>query len=195
MKAVPGDAPLAGLEDLRKVDLDDQPIDDTGMAHFRGLVELKMLSIRPEQMTRTRPNITDAGLAPLRKLTNLRRLMLSGTTIQGAGLDQLAGMTELSQLELDFTLIDDAGLSHLPAFPKLRSLNLTQTKVTDASIPVIKKQTGLTYLGLLGTHISDAGIEELRRWREGMFIHKPEGTTTPDQGEPSLIPPVPAAPF
>jgi hypothetical protein len=176
---IPSDATLAALDDLLKVDLAGHPIDDARMAHLRGLVNLKSLSVCPADLTRATPNVSDAGLGPLRKLTDLRSLNLLGTTIRGAGLDHLAGMTELTRLDLGYTRVDDAGLTHLPTFPKLQFLNLSGTKVTDASIPAIRKQTGLTFLGLLGTKISAAGIEELRRGRAALRIHRSDGSSDP----------------
>ena len=179
LKAVPAEATLAVLDGLRKLDLRSTPVDDAGMAYLRGLVNLKAVDLMNSTMLASDSKLTDAGLDPLRRLTDLRELNLTGTAIRGPGLAHLAGMTVLARLDLSHTLIEDAGLAHLPTFPKLRHLNLSGTKITDAALPALRRQTGLRYLGLLGTKISAAGVEELRRGRVGLRIHEPDGSSVP----------------
>jgi hypothetical protein len=45
--------------------------------------------------------VTDAGLAHLRGLTNLRMLVLIGTKLTDAGLEHLKGLTNLEGLVLE----------------------------------------------------------------------------------------------
>ncbi len=63
--------------------------------------------------------ITDAGLAHLAGLTQLRDLCLQGTQITDAGLKHLAGLTQLRELHLENTQIMDDGVKKLrQALPK-----------------------------------------------------------------------------
>src|SRR5205085_9236614 len=76
---------------------------------------------------------TDAGLAALAPMKNLRRLLLDHTAVTDAGLARLAPLTRLESLNLHATKITDAGLDALAALPRLRSLYLWQTAVTPAA--------------------------------------------------------------
>ena len=51
--------------------------------------------------------ITDAGLAPIARLTQLHKLYLSGTQITDGGVARLAGLTRLQKLYLSDTRITD----------------------------------------------------------------------------------------
>ena len=55
----------------------------------------------------------DHGLAHMRRLTNLRVLILDGTQITDAGLASLAGMKDLEVLDVGRTPVSSAGLAHL----------------------------------------------------------------------------------
>ena len=83
--------------------------------------------------------ITDAGLATLRTLTDLRDLNL--WWCEG---------------------ITDAGIEHLAALPHLRSLDLGRcAQITDACMSHLRELTGLRTLGLAETRITDSGLAAL----------------------------------
>ena len=80
----------------------------------------------------SRTGVTDASLAHLAGLTELKSLVLS-TTIPGlrtstrvtdAGLAHLAGLTVLETLGLTARAITDTGLAHLTELPALEQLYL-----------------------------------------------------------------------
>jgi mono/diheme cytochrome c family protein/uncharacterized membrane protein len=77
--------------------------------------------------------VTDAGLAPLAAMKNLRRLQLDHTAITDAGLAHLSSLTQLESLNLHRTAITDAGLPALKSLSRLRSIYLWQTHVTPAA--------------------------------------------------------------
>ncbi len=79
-----------------------------------------------------RTSVTDAGLAALANLKELRRLNLSNTKIGDAGLAALLGFSNLEYLNLYGTGVTDAGIAALAKLPKLRDLYVWQTAVTDA---------------------------------------------------------------
>ncbi len=74
--------------------------------------------------------VTDAGLASLAAMKNLRRLHLDRTAVTDAGLAHLAPLGQLESLNLHATRITNTGLQTLRALPRLRSLYLWQTGVT-----------------------------------------------------------------
>ena len=63
-----------------------------------------------------------------------KMLDLADTQITDAGLAHLAGLTELKTLSLDGTQITDAGLVHLKGLKGLEKLDLYSTKVTAAGV-------------------------------------------------------------
>ena len=83
--------------------------------------------------------VTDAGLANVAKLKNLRRLHLEKTAVTDAGLAHLKDLTGLEYLNLYGTAVTDAGLAHLANMKNLRSLYLWQTKVTPEGAANLKK--------------------------------------------------------
>ena len=74
--------------------------------------------------------VTDAGLAHIEKLSDLKHLDLSGTHITDAGLSRLHALTNLQSLYLGSTYVTDVGLKHLEGLVKLRTLILIGTTVT-----------------------------------------------------------------
>jgi hypothetical protein len=133
--------------------------------------------------------VTDAGLANLKPLTNLRTLELGYTHVTDAGLAHLKTLTGLQYLSLVWTPVGDAGLAHLETLPNLSLLYLGGTKVGDTGLRHLEKQTNrerfdhldlsdtlvsnaglahlkpltsLTYLWLGNTQVTDAGLEQLK---------------------------------
>ena len=84
-------------------------------------------------------NITDAGLAHLAALPQLRELWLDGNQITDAGLAHLAALPQLQKLFLDGTQITDAGLAHLAGLTQLQELWLYQTQVTDVGVTKLQR--------------------------------------------------------
>jgi hypothetical protein len=61
----------------------------------------------------TSPNVWDADLRHIERLTRLQRLDLRGRTVTDAGLKHLEGLKDLKSLELTGTATTDAGLEHI----------------------------------------------------------------------------------
>ncbi len=110
--------------------------------------------------------ITDAGLAHLARLTQLTSLNLFGCAlITDAGLAHLARLTQLTDLNLVWChLITDAGLAHLAGLAQLTSLNLSDCAlITDAGLAHLAGLAQLTYLDLSDCAlITDAGLAHLK---------------------------------
>ena len=126
---------------------------DDGLAHLKGLTELRELRLYEIE-------ITDAGLAHLKTLSGLRVLRLPHQ-ITDAGLAHLKGLKELRKLLLLYTKITDAGLVHLKGLTGLRVLSLWHTKVTDAGLAHLKGLTGLRNIRLWRTKVTKAGVRAL----------------------------------
>jgi Leucine-rich repeat (LRR) protein len=70
---------------------------------------------------------------------DISSLSLDATPITDAGLAHLKGLTNLKTLYLTGTQVTDAGLPHLKALTKLRTLFLIKTKVTAQGVAELQK--------------------------------------------------------
>ncbi len=85
------------------------------------------------------PGITDEGVAHLRDLTSLEKLILFDTRLTDAGIDSLLSMKRLRRLDIDGTLVSDAGLVKLRALPRLKDLSIQRSQATLAGADALKK--------------------------------------------------------
>lgn len=106
--------------------------------------------------------ITDAGLVHLKPLEKLERLSLIETSVTDAGLIHLKGLTELRRLNLSGTQVTGTGLVHLRMLRKLEELNLSSTQVTNEGLArLLKSLPVLRELNLWNTQVTDAGLVHL----------------------------------
>ena len=115
-----------------------------------------------EGMLLYRTQVTDAGLANLAGLTQLRKLGLDDTKVTGAGLAHLAGLTQLQTLSLGRTEVTDAGLENLQGLTGLQVLSLDDTQITDAGLAHLRGLTALQTLYLHDMKVTDAGVKKLQ---------------------------------
>ena len=146
---------LAGLEQLRTLNLWNAQVSDAGLKELAGLAQLQSLTIQAHK-------VTDAGLSELSGLSQLRWLNLSYTQTTDAGLKGLAGLTRLKSLRLASTRVTDTGLKELAGHAKLQWLNLRGTRVTDAGLKELVGLAQLQLLRLTHTDVTDAGVAELQ---------------------------------
>lgn len=105
--------------------------------------------------------ITDAGLGRLAGLTRLQALGLTGTRVTDDGLEHLKGMVDLKVLVLSKTAVTGSGLRHLAGATRLEELYLFESGVTDSGLKNVKSFKNLRHLNLWGTSITDAGLVHL----------------------------------
>jgi hypothetical protein len=97
---------LAGVKRLTMEGL----VTDRGLAHLACLTQLRALFI-----FNFTPDVTDACLPQILRLSNLRILNLSGTGISSSGLGGLVALPELEYLELNRNQMNGANLVALKA--------------------------------------------------------------------------------
>ena len=124
------------------------------------LEPLKALS-QLKAVTLSGPKLTDACLEHLKGLTQLKMVKLSHTQVSGEGLRHLDQLANLAHLDLSGTGINDAGLEHIKGLTQVKRLNLNGTKVGDAGLEHLKGLSKLEQLYLNGTKITDAGLKHL----------------------------------
>ncbi len=103
-----------------------------------------------------RTKVTDAGLAAIAAMKNLRELHLENTTVSDAGLDQLKSLAALEYLNLYGTKVTDAGIQKLAGLGKLKSLYLWQTGVTKGGVAQLKAKLANAHINIGWTAEDDA---------------------------------------
>ena len=103
------------------------------------LAQISPIATQVYELNLAGSKVTDAGLAQVASLTNLRRLHLEKTAITDAGLAHLKGLANLEYLNLYGTGVSDAGLANLAGMKNLRNLYVWQTKVTAEGAAAFKK--------------------------------------------------------
>src|SRR3954454_17815913 len=106
--------------------------------------------------------IDDKGLAQLRGLTRLRKLLLRDAVISDEGLRNLGGLADVEHLDLGGTKITDAGVAHLRGMTKLKKLNLQGSALTDEGVRHLAGMAGMEELNLYGTRVTNAGADMLK---------------------------------
>jgi internalin A len=160
--------------DVYEVRLQEEGSDET-LAHIVPLKHLQYLYLEKSQ-------VTDAGLAHLRGLTEIQFLQLgyTGNTNTGtytwitdAGMAHLGGLTNLHGLMLGHTGITDDGLAHLKDLETLYTLYLGGTGITDAGLAHIRELAALHNLYLPDTPITGSGLAYLKGMRiRFLDLHK-----------------------
>jgi hypothetical protein len=102
--------------------------------------------------------ISDAGLAPVRGLRNLRHLVMENVPISDAGLRPLAECAALEKLWLQRVPVSGTGVAVLRDLPQLRELSLLSDRVTQAGIEEVTKLERLDALAI--GDVSSASIAE-----------------------------------
>jgi hypothetical protein len=164
VKAVyPGPGAVAGndleclkwLPHLEELGFNRLQITDGSLRHVNCLRQLRTLMIDSDA-------ITCAGLANLKELTQLEKLVLGGqATITDAGMANLAKLRRLEYLWLDGRGITDDGLKHLEGLTQLHELHIGP-RLSDAALKHLKGLKQLRQLELICDHITGAGFKHLK---------------------------------
>jgi hypothetical protein len=129
----------------------------------KGLQKLAQLAPGIRNLDASGLPITDAELAHLEPLTNLKAVDLSHTELTDRGLAHLAGSRFLRRLALKGTAITDAALPAMARWPYLETLDLRETQVSDAALDCLAEHRYLRQLMLEGTSVTTVGVETIRR--------------------------------
>jgi hypothetical protein len=107
------------------------------------------------------PRITDADLASLSQLPELRTILLMSTAVTGRGAGKLQGLRRLRWLDFGSSPVTDAGLEGCKGLKQLEMLGLGRTQVSDVGLAAIEGLVGLRTLWLEDTQMTDAGLTHL----------------------------------
>jgi hypothetical protein len=107
---------------------------------------------------------TDAVMEHLGRLPRLEGFVLDGRNeVTDAGLSPLRELTELNEIRLTGSKMTEACLANIQRLPRLKNLELVDIPLTDAALVRLKAMTGLRQLWLTRTQITKSGIAELQR--------------------------------
>ncbi len=178
-------AALAGLKNLKRLDLTGNKVRGPGLRRLYGLkqlcVRMTLDSEDLEDIDGSIPIIgmqvnsgefTDNGLYHLTLYPMLEELDLNWSSIGDAGMRHLAGLTRLKKLDLTKTRITDAGLRHLRGLTQLQELSLGDNAIRGPGLGVLKNMPQLEVLSLDGLPLRDDDLkhlEGLTRLRELNF--------------------------
>ncbi len=147
--------PLAGLRELREIDLNQTAVSNAA-AFWLGNTPLL------ERANFSNTAMAGPALAMLLRAPKLKHLDLAGTNLPSTDLEQLRRKSDWRSLSLDGLSVDDSLVEAIvTSSPDLESLNLSGTKVTDATMKVLGTLAHLRQLRLANTAITDAGLREL----------------------------------
>ena len=133
-------------------------------------------------------NLTDAGVAHLARMTELRELDLGGCPITDRSLEVVARLPKLEQLGLWRTTVTDAGAAHLARCERLTRVDLASTPTGDRAIRDLSGKR-ITHLRA-GDLVTDAGLAALhdypvfKSWQGGEAEF---GLTSADAGPNMLM--------
>lgn len=103
--------------------------------------------------------VSDAGLAALGDLPNLRALSLRNTDVADAWLPRIAALRSLEELNLAGTKVSEAGLDHLRGLAKLRILDLPRTEISGKVCARLANLPSLEMICLGRTAVDDECLE------------------------------------
>ena len=108
--------------------------------------------------------------AQLTRLGGLKWLTIHSPLLSEADLARIGGLTQLRRLDLLSGGVGDAGLVHLQGLRDLRSLNLAGTRVTDAGLELLGDMRSLRALDLKQTQVTKDGLRRLRGRRPDLAV-------------------------
>jgi internalin A len=145
-------AKVAQLRHLRKLDLSQTRITDSGLDHLKSLENVTDLTCYYAEY------LTEDGISHLRNWKHLERLNLRGTKVTSKVFDSLAKLTSLRSLDIAFTQIEDEGFEQLSALTKLESLAIGGNRLSGAALPLLKLLPALVNLDVGGIQRVDSGL-------------------------------------
>lgn len=147
---------IAGLRELRDVQLQFCGLVDTHLEPLAGLDQLEVLLLDYNPLQ-------GPGLRCLKGHKRLKYLGLWHTRVDGPSLRWLAECESLESIGAYLTRVDDAGLAHLASLKRLRSLDVRETLVGDAGVIAIADLPALKFVHFDGCHVGDEALLALAR--------------------------------
>lgn len=148
----------------KSLDLIDTSVDD------EGLIEIANRAPALEEISISSEIISDRGVEQLASLSRLVSLLLHhAPNVTDACMEAVGKMTQLRELYLEDTQLTDAGIRELLELENLKVLDLTGTRISDAGVSLLANLEAVDVLSLDSTNISGQGLNDLPD-TEGMML-------------------------
>lgn len=134
---------LARLPNLEDLHVEGEQFGDVSLASVATLSRLRRLTLSIAA--------TDAGLAQLGSLRQLRKLNLNGNAYSDAAMERLKELPTIESLYLNTPNLSDEGLRQLAALPSLRELTLRDASISDEAITQLRAALPELQIELKGT--------------------------------------------
>jgi internalin A len=180
----------AGLKDLCQgtrflwLDLSRTQITDAGMSDLASQTDLLGLILDGN------PKLTDAGVARLGAVRNLRTLSLANTAVSFDAIPNATNWRALRKLSLAGTTISDASLTHVAAIKSLERLDLSRTQIRGSGLAELAAIKGLQLLTLTDVPLNDRGAKALGTLKQIHELHLNNSKPAPKGKEPKDETPV-----
>jgi internalin A len=155
---------MTGLEELYIWDA--RAVTDAGVAHLKGLKNLKIIHINGSR-------ITDESLALLSSLPSMEEMSLQQNHFSDDGLARLKGKDRLTKLHIGLggLRVTDAGVAHLKDFGKLAVLDIQESEITARGLEQLKGLPNLKELWLSQCKtVSKAEIDAIQEARPNLKV-------------------------
>lgn len=161
-----GLASIAHHKQLNSLWLFEHQVTDQGLVHIGKMANLETLALMDDGTNgRTSTRITAKGLAQLRHIPRLKRLIVSGLNVGDDGLAQIGYLTSVEDLMLKRAHITDTGIIFLRSMGNLRKLTIIDCPISDDGLMQLIALSNLRSLSLGLTQVSDAGVDTFRSAR------------------------------
>jgi hypothetical protein len=132
--------------------------------------------------------VTDAGLMHLSRMQNLEELDLSGTQMVGWGLRHLCDKRKLTYLHLnDIQTLDATQLGDLACIPSLEALELRGRHIDDQVMAHVERMPSLNWLDISETNVGTAGLQALAPLSGRLKQLALFGTHVTDEGTEAIV--------
>src|SRR5262245_22213218 len=159
-------AELKGLKHVGKLTVEDaSKLTDKSLAVIGTWSELRELSL-------TKPGITNAGMAPIKGLKQLRKLYLIDAKVYDSGVAVLKTLDRLEELDLSGSGITNAAGATFKDLPDLTLLAVNKTKFGDTGAAYLKELKSLKKLEAINTDVSVKAAMALEEAIKGVRVRR-----------------------
>lgn len=139
------------------LNLDNLSINDDFIEKIGNLKGLQKLSMRETE-------VSDRGLATLKRLPNLTDLIITNTNVRGTTIGQLAGHTKLRRLVIADNKLDPSAYEGLGKLTGLQVLEISRCGADDNSLAQLANLNKLyRFSAANNPHITPVGLKNLSR--------------------------------
>jgi hypothetical protein len=135
---------------------------DDVLARVARLPGLRSLLLKESQAT-------DEGMRHIGRMTGLEELFIwDASSVTDAGVAYLAGLKDLKNIHISHSNLTDASLALLSRLPAIETLSLQQNHFTDAGLARLTGRERLKglYIGLGDLRVTDAGLAHLGDFKQ-----------------------------